>query len=128
MTTGSRMAAAGLVTLTVLSAVASWAEAPRKGAAEDALETQALAAAPVKLGQAIVAAEQATGGTVASIEFDNGDDGEASAWDVEALLPDGTFKDVVVDATSARVTDDGVTGDDHGQAGNGESDGEEDDE
>ncbi|MBP1807013.1 PepSY domain-containing protein [Rubellimicrobium aerolatum] len=123
MTMKTKIVAAGLLALSALGLGAA-ANAQQAGAGDDAAEAQALTQAPVKLADAITAAQSSTGGTVASIEFDNGDDGEASAWDVEVLMADGTFKDVVVNAQDGTVADDGETDDDHGT---GQDDGESED-
>lgn len=123
MKTMGKITAAGLLALSALGLGATVASADNhSGASNDAAEAQALISATVTLDQAIAAAEQASGGKVAGIEFDNGDDGKTPAWDVEVLMADGTFKELVVNAQDGTVAEDAETDDDGGMGQDGEED------
>lgn len=126
----------GVATLVALGLSGSATMAQTKDGADDTAEVEAMMATTMTLGEAITAAE-ASGGRAMSAEFDNGDDGEMSAYDVELVAADGTISRVVVDAADGSVKpymDDGQDegtaegeDDDSGQTGEGMPEGEDDD-
>lgn len=74
---------------------------------EDKAELQALNAAAVTLQQAVATAEAAQGGKAVSAEFDAGEDGGPSVWEIEFISASGEETELHVNA----ATGDLITGD-----------------
>jgi uncharacterized membrane protein YkoI len=73
---------------------------------DDRAEAEALAAAKVKVDDAVAAALQERPGAVESAEFDGDDRGGAHRWEIDILGDDGTWYEVNVDADSGEVVAD----------------------
>lgn len=95
--------AAGLVAIGTVAGGLAWAD----GHSGDKSEIAAFRAAEISLTDALTLAEAQHGGKAMSVEFDEGDDGEASAWEVELISADGKVSEMKIDAaTGAPVTGD----------------------
>lgn len=103
----------------------------RDGDADDRAEAKALAAAKVKVDDAVAAALQERPGTVESAEFDDDDRGGAHRWEIDILGEDGKWYEVGVDADSGQVVanrgDDGKDDDGDDRDDRRDDDGSDDD-
>lgn len=116
--------ALAFLALTALSGTAAMAETG--GNADPMAEAQAFLASPTSLSQAIATAETAAGGKVATIEYQNGENGAPDLIMADVILADGTEKTVAINPADGKVMNVTLASNDSqdGENGDGEQDGE----
>ena len=122
MTLKSRYSiAASLVALTMISGTAVLAE---NHVVEDpAAEAQAFLASPTSMAAATATAETETGGKVASIEYQTGENGAPDLIMADVVMPDGTEKTVAINPADGKVMNVTLASNDQNE-GEGESGGD----
>ncbi len=119
------MIAASALALAMITGTAVLAESQTPQ--DQTAEAQAFLSSPTSLSQAIVAAEAAGGGKVASIEYQSGENGAPDLIMATVILADGTEKTVALNPADGKVMNVTVASNDTNDAGSqGETGGEAD--